>query len=86
MKSTDSTDRIVDPTRFAVCIECVDQNTDTLGNFLTRMGTTAGTHRAESPVFPNLADLFLWMKVEGWTERRLPSGQWEAIPPARSEA
>jgi hypothetical protein len=43
-------------------VQCVEDATGVLGTFIAE----AGTHKAVTPIFRDLAELFPWMRENGW--------------------
>lgn len=51
------------PTDLLWCIECTDLDSNTIGDFVYHK---QAPFRAISPVYTNLAELFVWMKRQGY--------------------
>jgi hypothetical protein len=47
---------------YRINVRCDDETTGNTGTFIAG----AGTHKAVTPIFLDLAELFPWMRLNGW--------------------
>lgn len=47
------------------CVQCTDVDSQEVGDFIHK-----GDFRAISPVFPGLAELYLWIRDNGYRSKR----------------